>query len=107
MAATASPRHDSPAPSRTPYALRWRRKYRPPGQPWILAGDLNLLYPGLRINRSLLEAKLEEMRAFVQTSGCKEVLHELYEKLVVEQPDDPIDFLIGVLQPRAAAEQKS
>ncbi len=41
--------------------------------------------------------KVELMKKYVHESGCSAVLQELYEKLVVDQPADPVAYLIAAL----------
>jgi len=43
------------------------------------------------------ETSLEEMKAYAQSSNCHQVLQELYEQLIIEQPDDPVEYLIKFL----------
>jgi hypothetical protein len=48
------------------------------------------------------QAKVAKMKAYAQESGCSQILQDLFESLVVEQPDEPLDYLIQVLQARKA-----
>jgi len=53
------------------------------------------------------QRKVDEMKAYTQTSGCGRILEELYEKLVIDQPEHPIDYLIDVVKARAAESKES
>lgn len=60
-----------------------------------------LAAPGGHVVEST-EASLESMKQYAKNSRCSEVLQELYEKVVIDQPDDVVEFLIRVLKARSS-----
>lgn len=44
------------------------------------------------------QVALDAMQAYVKSSGCNKILQDLYERIVVEQPSDPVAFLIRVVE---------
>ncbi len=47
--------------------------------------------------------KVELMKEYVAKSGCSTVLQDLYEKLVIDQPADPVTYLINALEQKKKA----
>mmetsp|Transcript_13909 Transcript_13909/g.25745 ORF Transcript_13909/g.25745 Transcript_13909/m.25745 type:complete len:109 (+) Transcript_13909:106-432(+) len=71
----------------------------PKTQPGDGLAAARLMKPGSGALEST-QSKVEDMKEYVQKSECSKVLQELYERLIIDQPEDPVEYLIEAVKIR-------